>query len=91
MLYDYFNSCLYARSLGIMAQIKKLGRPLLVFRGLSFDIYVIIFWLTSEKYKIMSLKKESLRTSKISSFSFKLYFEFTGDSLCISTMYYSLL
>jgi predicted MPP superfamily phosphohydrolase len=31
-------------------------------------IYTIIFWLTSEKYKIVSWKKKSLKTLKISFF-----------------------
>jgi hypothetical protein len=31
-------------------------------------IYIIIFWLTSEKYKIVSWKKKSLKTLKISFF-----------------------
>jgi hypothetical protein len=57
-----------ARSLGIAALIKKKGEPLLVFTGLWFDICAIIFWLPSEKYKNVSWKKKSLKTSKISSF-----------------------
>jgi hypothetical protein len=59
----------HARSLGIAAQIKNMGAPLLVFAGIWYDIYAIIFWLPSEKYKIMLWKKKkSLKTSKISSF-----------------------
>jgi hypothetical protein len=54
MWYDCFNGCVRARSLGIAAQIKKKGKPLLVFTDLWFDICVIIFWLASEKYKIVS-------------------------------------
>jgi hypothetical protein len=30
-----------------------MGEALLVFAGLGFDIYAIIFWLPSEKYKIV--------------------------------------
>jgi hypothetical protein len=63
----------------------------LVFTGLSFDIRAIIFWPPSGKYKIVSWKKKSLKTSKISSFSLRLYFVIAEDSLCISTMYYLLL
>jgi hypothetical protein len=44
MLHDYFNGCARARSLGIVAQLKK-GKPLLVFAGLRLDIYAITFWL----------------------------------------------
>jgi hypothetical protein len=68
ILHDYFNDCERIRSLGIAAQIKKKGEPLLVFAGLWFDIYAIIFYLPLEKYKIVSWKKKSLKTSKISSF-----------------------
>jgi hypothetical protein len=50
-------------------RLKKKEKPLLVFTGLWFDICAIIFWLASEKYKFMSWKKKSLKTSKISSFS----------------------
>jgi hypothetical protein len=53
MLYDYFNGCVRARSLGIAALIKKKEEPLLVFTDLWFDICVTIFWLPSEKYKIV--------------------------------------
>jgi hypothetical protein len=91
MLYDCFNGCVRARSLGIAALIKKKGEPLLVFTGLWFDICAIIFWLPSEKYKIVSCKKKSLKTSKISSFFLRLCFVIAEDSLCISTMYCSLL
>jgi hypothetical protein len=85
MWYDCFNGCVCARSLGTAAQKKK-EEPLLVFTGLWFDICAIIFWLASGKYKIVSWKEKSLKASKISSFSFKLYFVIAGDSLYISTM-----
>jgi hypothetical protein len=90
ILIDYFNGCVHARNLGIAAQIENMGAPLLVFAGIWYDICVIIFWLSSEKYKIMSWKKKkkSLKTSKISLFSFKLYFVIVGVS---SIMYYLLL
>jgi hypothetical protein len=87
MWIDYFNGCVRARSLGIAAQIKNMGARLLVFAGIWYDICAIIFWLPSEKYKIMSWKKKSLKTSKISSFSFRLYFVIVGAS---SIMYYLL-
>jgi hypothetical protein len=74
MWIDYFNDCVHARSLGIATQIKNMGAPLLVFAGIWYNICAIIFWLPSKKYKIMSWKKKSLKTSKISSFSFRLYF-----------------
>jgi hypothetical protein len=54
MLVDYFNGCVRTCSLGIAAQIKNIGAPLLVFAGIWYDICAIIFWLPSEKYKIMS-------------------------------------
>jgi hypothetical protein len=34
MLVDYFNGCVRALSLGIAAQIKNMGAPLLVFAGI---------------------------------------------------------
>jgi hypothetical protein len=80
-----------ARSLGTAAQIRKKGGSLLVFTGLWFDICVIIFWLASEKYKIVSWKKKSLKALDISSFSLRIYFVIVGDSSYISTMYCSLL
>jgi hypothetical protein len=77
-------------ALALRLKLKK-REPLLVFTGLRFNICAIIFWLPSEKYKIVSWKKKSLKTSKISLFSLRLYFVIAGDSLCISTMYCSLL
>jgi hypothetical protein len=74
MLVDYFNGCMCACSLGIATQIKNMGTSLLVFAGIWYDICVIIFWLPLKKYKIISWKKKSLKTSKIRSFSFRLYF-----------------
>jgi hypothetical protein len=38
-----------------------MGAPLLVFAGIWYDIYAIIFWLPSEKYEIVSWKKKSLK------------------------------
>ena len=61
MLLDYFKGCARARSLGTAAQIKIMGEPSLVLSGLSFDIYVMWFWLHSEKFKIVSWKKKSLK------------------------------
>jgi hypothetical protein len=91
MWYNCLNGCVRAYNLGNAAQIKKKEEPLLVFTGLWFDICAIMFWLASGKYKIVSWKKKSLKTSKISSFSLRLYFVIAGDSLYMSTMYCSLL
>jgi hypothetical protein len=79
MWYDCINGYVRARSLGTAAQIKKKGEPLLVFTDLWFDICAIIFWLASEKYKIVSWKKKSLKASKFSSFFLRLYFVITGN------------
>jgi hypothetical protein len=68
MLHDYFNGCALARSLGIAAQIKKMGGPLLVFAGLWFHINTIIFWLPLENYKIVSWNKKSLKTRRLAHF-----------------------
>jgi hypothetical protein len=62
MLNDYFNCYVHAHILGITAEIKKIGKPFL-YIYIWFDSYVIIFCLTSEKYKIVLLKKKSLNTS----------------------------
>jgi hypothetical protein len=51
----------------------------LVFAGLWFDIHAIMFWLPSEKYKIVLWKKKTLKTSKISLFSFRLCFIIVGQ------------
>jgi hypothetical protein len=76
-------------ALVLRLKYKNMGVPLLVFAGIWYDIYAIIFCLPSEKYRIVSWKKKkSLKTSKISSFSFRLYFVIVGVS---STMYYLLL
>jgi hypothetical protein len=40
-------------ALALWLKLKKMGEPLLVFAGLWFDIYAIIF-CPSEKYKIVS-------------------------------------
>jgi hypothetical protein len=59
-------------TLALRLKYKNMGAPLLVFAGIWYDIYAIIFWLPSEKYKIVSWKKKSLKISEISSFSFRL-------------------
>jgi hypothetical protein len=41
-------------ALALRLKIKEMGEPLLVFADLWFDIDVIIFWLPSEKYYIVS-------------------------------------
>jgi hypothetical protein len=43
MWIDYFNGCVRARSLGIAVQIKIMGEPPLVFTGLWFGIYHVLF------------------------------------------------
>jgi hypothetical protein len=43
MWIDYFNSCVRAHILGIAAQIKNMGAPLLIFVGIWYDICAIIF------------------------------------------------
>ena len=86
MLVDYFNGCVRSRSLGIAAQIKIMGEPSLVFTGLWFGFYVR---LPSEKYKIVSWKKEKFEDLEDLLVSFRLYFVIAGDSSCNS--YYFLL
>jgi hypothetical protein len=60
----------------------------LVFIGIWYDIYSINFLAAFRKYEIMSWNKKSLKTLKISSFYFTLYFVIVVDR---STMYYLLL
>jgi hypothetical protein len=80
MLIDYFNGRMRARNLGIAAQIKIMGDSSLVFIGLWFGF----IQLPSEKYKIMSWKKIEFEDLEDLFISFRLYFVFTGDRLCIS-------
>jgi hypothetical protein len=75
-------------ALALRLKYKNMGAPLLIFAGIWYDIYAIIFWLPSEKYEVVSWNKKSLKISKISSFSFRLYFVIVGVS---STVYYLLL
>jgi hypothetical protein len=51
MVIDYFNGCMRACSLGIAAQIKIMGEPLLIFSGLWFGTYL---QPPPKKYKIVS-------------------------------------
>jgi hypothetical protein len=88
MWIDYFNGCVRARSLGIVAQIKIMGEPPLVFTDLWFGIYLR---LPSEKYKIVSWKKKEFKDLEDLLVSFRLYFVIVKDSSCNSTMYYLLL
>jgi hypothetical protein len=43
MLVDYFNGCVCSHSLGIVAQIKNMGAPPLVFASIWYNIHAIIF------------------------------------------------
>jgi hypothetical protein len=58
MLIDYFNSCVRASSLGIVAQIKIMGEPSLVFTGLRFGFIT----------RLCHRRRKSLKTLKICSF-----------------------
>jgi hypothetical protein len=76
MVVDYFNGCARARSLGIAAQIKIIGEPLLVFLGPWFGFIRLV----SEKYKIVSWKKKEFEYLEDLLVSFTLYFVIAGDS-----------
>jgi hypothetical protein len=80
MVIDYFNGCARACSLGIAAQIKIMGEPLLVFLGLWIGIYLR---LPPENYKIVSWKKKEFEDLKDLLVSFKLYFVIDEVSSCI--------
>jgi hypothetical protein len=88
MVIYYFNGCTRARSLGIVAQIKIMGEPSLVFLDLWFRIYLR---LPQGTYKIVSWKKKEFEGLKYLLVSFGLYFIIVEVSSCISTMYYLLL
>jgi hypothetical protein len=87
ILIDYFNGCTRACSLGIVAQIKIMEEPSLVFTCLWFSF----IRLPSEKYKIISWEKKEFEDLEDLLIFFRLYFIITRGSLCISTMYYLLL
>jgi hypothetical protein len=82
ILIDYFNGCTRARRLGIVAQIKIMGEPSLVFIGLWFDS----IRLPCKKYKIMSWKKKEFEDLEDLVIYFRLYFVIVGDNLYISIM-----
>jgi hypothetical protein len=85
MWIEYFNDqWLRAGSFGIMSQIKIMKEPLLVFIGLRFCIYLVL-------YKIMSWKKKEFKDIEDLLVSFILYFIIVKDTSCISTMYSYLL
>lgn len=88
MVIDYFNGCARARSLGIVAQIKIMGEPSLVFSGLWFGIYLR---LPPGKYKIVSWKNKEFEDLENLLVSFRLYFLIVEVSSCLITMYYLLL
>jgi hypothetical protein len=73
-----------ARSLSIVAQIKIMREPSLVFTCLWFDF----LQLSLEIYKITSWKKKEYEDLKNLFVSFRFYFVIDEDSLCISTIYY---
>jgi hypothetical protein len=90
MLDDYSNGCARARSLGTRAKIKIMGEPSLVFIGLWFDTHVLFMRLPSEKYKIVSWKKNDYKDLDDLLVSFGLCFVIAEESSCIFTMYYLL-
>jgi hypothetical protein len=72
----------HARSLGIVAQIKIMGEPLLY-----FQIYgsVSIFGCLQKKYKIVTWKKKEFKDLEDLLVSFRLYFVIVEVDSCIST------
>jgi hypothetical protein len=73
MVIDY----LHARSLGIMAQIKIMGEPSLIFSGQWYGF----IWLPSRKYKIMSWKKKEFEDLEDLLISFRLHFVIASDEV----------
>jgi hypothetical protein len=88
MVIDYFNGCTHVCNLGIVAQIKIMGEPSLVFLGLWFGIYLR---LSPKVDKIISWKKKAFEDLKDLLVSFGLYFIIVEVSSGISTIYYLLL
>jgi hypothetical protein len=90
MVIDYFNGCARARSLALRLKLKKRRTTVGIYK---FMVRYLCHYLLPafRKYKIVSWKKKSLKISKISSFSLRLYFVIARDSLYISTMYCLLL
>jgi hypothetical protein len=82
MLIDYFNGCARAHILGIAAQIQIMGEPSLVLIGLWFDIS--IFGRLQKSIRLRLGRRKSLKTTKICSFLFRLYFVIVEDWSCIS-------
>jgi hypothetical protein len=61
MLIDYFNGCARARSLDIVAQIKIMGEPSLIFTGLWFGS----IRLPSGNTRLCHGRRKNLKTLKI--------------------------
>jgi hypothetical protein len=61
MVIDYFNGCMRAHSLGIVAQMKIMGESSLVYLALWFCTYLR---LSPRKYKIVSWKKKEFEDLK---------------------------
>jgi hypothetical protein len=90
MLDDYSNGCARACSLGTAAKIKIMGEPSLVFTVLWFGTHVLFMRLPSEKYKIVSWKKNDYEDLDDLLVSFRLRFVIAEDSSYMFTMYYLL-
>jgi hypothetical protein len=72
-LLNYFNGCIKCVALEIWLKIKIVGEPFFVFILLKFDLYLILLWLLSEKYKIMSLENKKFKDLDYFLIYFKLY------------------
>jgi hypothetical protein len=68
LMVNYFNGCTYAYSLGIVAQVKFMGEPSLVFIWLWFSF----IRLPLEKHKIIVWKKKEYEVLKDLLVSFRL-------------------
>jgi hypothetical protein len=90
MLDYYSNECVRARSLSTAAKIKIMGELSLVFTGLWFDTYILLMWLSSEKYKFVPWKKKDFEDLDDLLVSFLLCLVIAEDNSCIFTMYYFL-
>jgi hypothetical protein len=78
------------RSLGMVAKIKIMREPSLIFTDLWFGTYVLFMRLPSEKCKIMTWKKEGFEDHDDLLVSFRLHFVIAEDSSSMFIIYYLL-
>jgi hypothetical protein len=71
-------------------RLKLKSWETLVFTDLWFDTYVLLMWLSSEKYKFAPWKKKDFEDLDDLLVSFLLRLVIAEDNSCIFSMYYLL-